>query len=329
MRQSEIVEELSRRAQRYLGERRLVVDYYRVRRKVAFPWPVAEMPQVTMAIAFENYCLGRLKRLGSRRADRRKLGWAAELTGQCRPPIPLPPRSPLLVAHRWPYRFPRHHPDLPLGHFLRTPDPVAKRNWPWLDEEVARGIRRLPRRRAASTKNAPGWPKTSPNSKPPPKSSPPKTADWVIRNIPARQRHRPRLVARRRNRRSRRRTPPRPRHSPSCPSYLGLLEIVNHRRRRLRRLRPRLHRRPSPPPPCQAPPNPPPPPRPPQGCSGMQPSTSPPPAMSLNLFSNLTEYRTREMTFHACAHAKICQNDPPAQKPLVALFHARLIGSRT
>src|SRR5690242_13719532 len=81
MRQTEITDQLQRRAQKLLGERRLVVDYYRIRRRLAFPWPLPAMPALKFkARTFDNYVWHTW--LSWRIEERlNTLAWAADLAG--------------------------------------------------------------------------------------------------------------------------------------------------------------------------------------------------------------------------------------------------------
>ena len=134
MKPAEIFKQLQRRAEGYLRQKRLVVDYYRIRRRVAFEWPLKKLPEVQFpVVGLESYpwhnwlCWAIEERLEA-------MGWAAEMGGdealreRC--------RREIAGVARWPIHSTGKQPDLPLGHFLRTLV-LAKRNWAWLGAEAA------------------------------------------------------------------------------------------------------------------------------------------------------------------------------------------------
>jgi len=133
MREAEIAEELRRRGERFLGQRRLLVDYYRIRRRVSFPWPVEKLPEVGFAVGFKNYPWDIwFSWEAEERID--ALGWWGEIGGDKE--VRAKVKEELLSVARWPRHFsgqPSARPGLGMAHLLRMMI-LAKRQWRWLDE---------------------------------------------------------------------------------------------------------------------------------------------------------------------------------------------------
>lgn len=124
---------LKQRATHYLQQKYLVVDYYRIRRRLAYPLPVQSMhiPKVPIP-GIENYPWATWmtweleERINS-------LGWAAHLLNDeiAREAVCID----LLNLAQWPQYQQYPTPDLSLGHASRI---LANsfRQWEWLTEEV-------------------------------------------------------------------------------------------------------------------------------------------------------------------------------------------------
>ncbi|MCL2646197.1 MAG: heparinase II/III-family protein [Phycisphaerales bacterium] len=133
MRQHDVLEQLQQRAQRYAGRRRLVVDYYRIRRRVAYPWPLTELPLVQFkASGLESYpwhtwfAWSVEERINA-------LGWAAELGGD--QALRQRCREEIASIARWPTHISGAPLDLCFGHLMRMLV-MARRNWSWLGASV-------------------------------------------------------------------------------------------------------------------------------------------------------------------------------------------------
>lgn len=137
MRETEVLEVLKTRAQRHARSARLEVDYYRIRRRIAFPWPMEHLPDVHFAVALANYPWHIW--LAWEIEERiQALGWAGEMTGdeafrrRC--------GEDLASLARWPSHSNADAPDLVLGHLLRTMI-LAARNWSWVPDAVRADIK--------------------------------------------------------------------------------------------------------------------------------------------------------------------------------------------
>jgi len=125
--------EIHRRATAFLGQRRLAVDYYRIRRKLAYPLPVGELPHPGIrvpsipAYPWAIWMLWELEeRIGS-------LGWAAEWFGD--EPARRAAAADLSALAHWPEYSEREGLDLASGHagrFMWT----AHTRWPWLERKL-------------------------------------------------------------------------------------------------------------------------------------------------------------------------------------------------
>jgi len=129
-RHARVEEELRRRAADYLEEKYLVVDYYRIRRKLAYPLPVQSLslPAVPVpGIAEYPWATWMTWALEERVNC---LGWAAEWFGDeaCREAA----ASDLRHLAQWPQYRQYPSPDLSLGHAARLLA-LAARQWSWPD----------------------------------------------------------------------------------------------------------------------------------------------------------------------------------------------------
>ncbi len=143
--------ELQRRARQHLGQRRLVVDYYRVGRKLAYPLPVPSLsiPEVVVPeLADYPWTIWMLWALEERTLC---LGWAAEWFHD--PIATRAARADLEALARWPeYRqYPK--PDLGSAHAGRILF-NAVTHWHWPDESLRRSLREACRRHAESVLDA-------------------------------------------------------------------------------------------------------------------------------------------------------------------------------
>ncbi|MGA2032765.1 MAG: heparinase II/III family protein [Thermoguttaceae bacterium] len=143
--------ELRRRATQHLGQRRLVVDYYRIGRKLAYPLPVPGLcvPEVAVpGLADYPWTIWMLWALEERILS---LGWAAEWFHD-----PLAARAAgadLEALAHWPeYRqYPK--PDLSSAHAGRILFNAATR-WHWPDESLRRSLCEACRRHTESVLGA-------------------------------------------------------------------------------------------------------------------------------------------------------------------------------
>ena len=138
MTHSEIEQELHRRAESFLSQKHLLVNYNRIYRRVAYPLPVrcfellkypmpegSDYPWATwLVFALEE-------RIYS-------LGWAGEWFGA--EAVREAVRRDIIALAEWPeYRQYKTSPDLCFGHTARILW-TAYKNWKWLDTEVRTGI---------------------------------------------------------------------------------------------------------------------------------------------------------------------------------------------
>jgi hypothetical protein len=130
--------ELRRRAAYYLQQNYLIVDYYRIRRRLAYPLPVQSLhlPQVPIP-GIENYPWATWmtweleERINS-------LGWAAQLfdDNDAREAVYID----LLNLAEWPQYQQYPAPDLSLGHAARVLA-SSYRQWNWLPDNVRGAIK--------------------------------------------------------------------------------------------------------------------------------------------------------------------------------------------
>jgi len=143
--------ELQRRAAQHLGQRRLVVDYYRVGRKLAYPLPVPSLsiPAVVVPdIADYPWTIWMLWALEERILC---LGWAAEWF-QDRIAARAA-KADLEALARWPEYRQYSKPDLGSAHAGRILCNAVTR-WHWPDEPLRQSLREACRRHAESVLGA-------------------------------------------------------------------------------------------------------------------------------------------------------------------------------
>ncbi len=128
-----IVGELQRRAKRFQSETRLIVDYYRIRRKVAYPLPVTstsipEFPVPNIPVyPWATWMVWELEeRVNS-------LGWVRELLDD--ESVAETVLDDLRALAQWPSYRQYNAPDLCLGHCARILW-RAHRNWSWIGDDV-------------------------------------------------------------------------------------------------------------------------------------------------------------------------------------------------
>ena len=131
--QRAIETEIRRRAENYLTQDRLVVDYYRVRRRLAYPLPVESLclpkirvPSITVYpwATWMTWVLE--ERVGS-------LGWAGEWFGDNR--ARRATHADLAALDRWPKYSQYGGPDLSSGHAGRLLW-LAHARWRWLGADL-------------------------------------------------------------------------------------------------------------------------------------------------------------------------------------------------
>jgi hypothetical protein len=135
---SPIEKELRRRADHYLQQKYLIVDYYRIRRRLAYPLPVqsVHIPQVPIP-GIENYPWATWM---TWELEERVncLGWAARLFDDvaAREAVCID----LLHLANWPRYQQYPAPDLSLGHAARI---LANsfRQWKWLSAETREAMK--------------------------------------------------------------------------------------------------------------------------------------------------------------------------------------------
>ena len=143
MKSTAIESELLRRAARCWSASHLIVDYYRIRRRLAYPLPIQglRIPQVP-APTINNYpwsiwLLWSLEeRIGA-------LGWTAQWLGTQEAKRAVV--RDLSALADWPSFRQLDLPDLAMGHAARILW-VALKHWTWLDESVQTGLRLACRR---------------------------------------------------------------------------------------------------------------------------------------------------------------------------------------
>lgn len=134
---ADIDAELLRRAHFHLEQRHLVVDYYRIRRRIAYPLPVRDVPRMSHQVGnikdypWSTWLIWTLE-------DRiQALGWAHHLCGLERARAAV--EADLLATAHWRSFHDTQSLDLLLAHSARTLA-TAYREWSWLDESVREGI---------------------------------------------------------------------------------------------------------------------------------------------------------------------------------------------
>lgn len=133
-RAQEALAEISRRSDKYIAQTHLLVDYYRIRQRVAYPLPIRAIthPDFTVrefnaAYPWSIWMSWALEeRIGA-------LGYAAELTGDEK--ATQAARDDLVNLCLWPTYLHDERPQLAYGHAVRTMW-CAARNWTWVDDEL-------------------------------------------------------------------------------------------------------------------------------------------------------------------------------------------------
>lgn len=141
-----IEQQIRLRADRYLTQKRLVVDYYRIGRQLAYPLPVDRVYVPNLPVPgipdypWEIWLSWELEeRIGT-------LGWAAEWFDDDKARAAV--SQDLAALARWPEFTPNGSLDLCLGHVARTLW-VASTQWKWLDpvlqKEIGKALDRIVR----------------------------------------------------------------------------------------------------------------------------------------------------------------------------------------
>jgi hypothetical protein len=136
--QAAIDAELKTRAGRYLSRKQLVVDYYRIGRRLAFGLPVGEIPRPGLPVPgipdypWEIWFSWELEERVN------ALGWAAQWFGDKE--AAAAGTAELRAIVRWPEFTTTGRIDLCLGHVARTLC-QAYTSWSWLDPETRAAIR--------------------------------------------------------------------------------------------------------------------------------------------------------------------------------------------
>ncbi|MCG3178384.1 MAG: hypothetical protein BIFFINMI_00711 [Phycisphaerae bacterium] len=126
--------ELRRRADRFLPQRRLIVDYYRVRRRLAYPLPVAGIrdPRYPLRDRDGHYPWA-IWLLWSLEERINALGWTGELLGA--PACRRAACDDLAALAAWPTWRELDKPDLSSGHAGRLLV-SARADWDWLGDAL-------------------------------------------------------------------------------------------------------------------------------------------------------------------------------------------------
>lgn len=134
---SRIESEIRRRAEFYLAQKHLIVDYYRIRRRIAYPLPVARLhiPAITVP-GINPYPWGTWLALNLEERIN-SLGWAVEWFGDRKAQLTC--REDLAALTEWPCYRQLPFPDLCLGHTARTLWTAYSR-WNWLDRRMRKII---------------------------------------------------------------------------------------------------------------------------------------------------------------------------------------------
>ena len=135
--QESVESEIKKRADFYLSQRYLVVDYYRIRRKLAYPLPVkdlslpeVEVPSIT-GYPWATWMTWELEeRINS-------LGWAAEWFGDKKAQEAA--SADLEALASWPAYRQYDSPDLSSGHAGRILW-TAFAKWTWLDQSLRKKL---------------------------------------------------------------------------------------------------------------------------------------------------------------------------------------------
>ncbi len=130
--------ELRRRADHYLKERRLVVDYYRIRRRLAYPLPLRSLLLPSIPVpTISDYPWG-VWMLWALEERVNTLGWTAEWSHS--PDVVRAASLDLEAFSEWPSYKVYKQPDLPAGHSGRLLW-AACTKWRWLDTSLRDKLR--------------------------------------------------------------------------------------------------------------------------------------------------------------------------------------------
>jgi hypothetical protein len=131
MRESQVQAQLSSRAQRELSQRRVGVDYYRIRRRISFPTGMTALPRLTFGPEADNFAYPWATWYAWRLEDRlHALGAWGQRSGDaaCRQAV----GAELAALAQWPFFNQYEGPDLSSAHLVRVLT-AALRQWSWLD----------------------------------------------------------------------------------------------------------------------------------------------------------------------------------------------------
>jgi hypothetical protein len=132
-----IQDEMRRRAAHHKSQKHLIVDYYRIRRRVAYPLPVTGLNIPTIPIPDIPVYPWATWMTWALEERVNALGWATQWFGdeEARETV----ECDLLHLAQWPEYQQYPSPDLSLGHAARI---LANsyRQWPWLSPEVRNAI---------------------------------------------------------------------------------------------------------------------------------------------------------------------------------------------
>lgn len=131
--------EIQRRAAHQVARSHLVVDYYRIRRKVVYELPLTERPDVSAPLADQNEYPWEIWLLWEIEERIGALGWAAELCNDS---------TARLIAERelaglanWATFVPPQWHGLTVGHYLRLLC-TARDSWSWISADLRAAIDR-------------------------------------------------------------------------------------------------------------------------------------------------------------------------------------------
>lgn len=133
MRNEEIDSEIENRARAHLGQTHLVADYYRIRRRVAYPLPVRALSIPGMPVARVEAYPWSIWMLWDLEERIHALGWYGHAgSGEARSAV----LKDVEALTTWPDYRQFEQPDLSLGHSGRLIW-YAAQAWPWLGEALA------------------------------------------------------------------------------------------------------------------------------------------------------------------------------------------------
>ena len=130
---SEIDAEIQRRAEHHLTQSHLVADYYRIRRRVAYPLPIDRLTIPSMPVAGIEAYPWSVWMLWDLEERIHSLGWFATRSGDERARAAV--LEDVRALCRWPAYGQFDRPDLSLGHCGRLLW-YAYRSWEWVREPL-------------------------------------------------------------------------------------------------------------------------------------------------------------------------------------------------